>query len=365
MDTSGYMIQEFEALCATITAGSEYSTIEPLVKSSLLAIPDNQENLPLHLALEHQCEESVIKLMIRENPAALICPDNGNGDIFRFVEESASAVSFLLVRSYNAYKKHHFEHLVELCGTSAPLLALIAAHTEDSLSLDVLCFRKDWPAVQSRLHRLRARAAVDEIFAQDGNGGTALARAVADEAPLAVLESMIVVSGMDGEKRNILDIATIDGCLPLHLAALFRFDQGVIELLVRNYPRGLLAETVNGQTPGHFANVCDGAAADVDVAYEDVFRKKTMMKQLESAYSRRDYLQLMTICATSPTLIRLHSYSLRVATMACVERTIAMQEKPKVDEVTKKVVWLLQSILEREKGIVRDILSYLGGLNGR
>ena len=45
----------------------------------------------------------------------------------------------LFFDSYNKFKKHRFPRLIELCGTSDALEALVAAHSEDGLSLYVLC----------------------------------------------------------------------------------------------------------------------------------------------------------------------------------------------------------------------------------
>jgi len=47
----------------------------------------------------------------------------------------------LLVDCRNAFRQHRFPRLVELCGTSDALKALVAAHSEDDLSLYVLCMR--------------------------------------------------------------------------------------------------------------------------------------------------------------------------------------------------------------------------------
>ena len=62
-------------------------------------------------------------------------------------------------------------------------------------------------------------AAVDELFYQDETGTTAFEQATIWKAPVAVLESMLYLAKLDTEKRNILDIADIYLCLPLHIIA--------------------------------------------------------------------------------------------------------------------------------------------------
>ena len=39
---------------------------------------------------------------------------------------------------------------------------------------------------------------------------------------------------------------------------------------------------------------------------------------------------------------------------------ISVNLEPDVDDVTKKAIWLLSSVNDRERGISREILSYLG-----
>ena len=124
-------------------------------------------------------------------------------------------VGQLFLDCYDAYNEHRFPRLIELCGTSDALQALVAARDEDNLPLYVLCVRQSGNKVLARIKQLRAQAAVDEMFFLDEGERTALALATAYEAPFAVLESMILLGKLDVKKRNILDIANLYLRLPL------------------------------------------------------------------------------------------------------------------------------------------------------
>jgi len=175
----------------------------------------------------------VIKLLISRHPPA---PISSVGDMFMvdFFHESLPAesrfsnhdeIGLLLFDCRNAFKQHRFPRIIELCGTSDALAALVLAHSEDDLSLHALCFRRSWNKVLARIKQLPTQAAVAELFPQDELGGTAYGHATANAAPVEGLGSMIVLGKLDAEKRNILDIADNNLCLPMHAAARSRRHQ--------------------------------------------------------------------------------------------------------------------------------------------
>ena len=57
--------------------------------------------------------------------------------------------------------------------TSDALVSLVAAHSEDDLSLFVLSCRQSWNKVLARIKKRSTQAAVDELFSQDEIGQTA------------------------------------------------------------------------------------------------------------------------------------------------------------------------------------------------
>jgi len=64
---------------------------------------------------------------------------------------------------------------------------------------------------------------------------------------------MINRGEVDAEKRNILAIADIDLCLPLHHIARGHHDPAAIKLLARHYPQSLLMKNIYGVTLLDFA----------------------------------------------------------------------------------------------------------------
>ena len=66
---------------------------------------------------------------------------------------------------------------------------------------------------------------------------------------MEVLESMILLGELDAEKSNILDIADVYSCRPLHRTAQDHPDPAAIKLLVRYYPSLRLAKDTGGFIP--------------------------------------------------------------------------------------------------------------------
>jgi len=363
--------------------GSDYSTISDLVSPDLLAIPDDRGRLLLHIAIEYNPEDnessvyhkshqysSFFYLLIREYPAALIALVDGKC-ILSFIQSTKpnskfkmSTLEACVMNCLDAYKAHNFPHLIELCGTSDALEALVAAHVEEDLSLHVLSNRDEWDKVIARINRLPTQATVDELFYQDELGETAFAVA-ALVAPVEVLENMLELGKLDAAKRNIMDVAGSDGCLPLHYAAepaneeYAHLDNAapLIRCLIRHQPKALLAKDKGGKTP------LDVAVVHAKIKGEDGgadTESLVLLRKATAAYRTRDYPALSALCGNSTTLDQLHSLSLRSATMLCLELIAKLNLQPDVDDVTKKAIWLLSSVNDRERGISREILSYLG-----
>jgi len=56
-----------------------------------------------------------------------------------------------------AFKEHRFLRLIELCGTSDALKALVTGNSEDDLPLHVLCYRNSWNKVLARIKQRPTR----------------------------------------------------------------------------------------------------------------------------------------------------------------------------------------------------------------
>ena len=189
-------------------------------------------------------------------------------------------VDKLLLDCSNADNEHRNPRLIELCGTSDALEALVAAHSEDNMSLRVLCLR---------IKQLPTKAEIAELFYQDELGRTTFAEA--NNAPVEVLESMLALGKPDAEKRNILDIADIHLRLPMHYIAEGHPDHAATKFLVRHHHPALLTQTnVNG-IPLDYAIEFNKSPAVAD-----------LLRKITTAYKHGHFTGLIPLCGTSPTL---------------------------------------------------------------
>ena len=268
MDTE----QQLENLLTAFCDNASLSQIDLLATESLLR--DGKRALPW--ALEHHNDPEVIKLLIRRHPLVLASVMRGE-PVWEWFDSVPPEDRFsnhdeiydLLLDCDIALKDHRFSDLIELCGTSDALEALVAAHSEDDLPLHVLCFRESWDKVLARTKLRPTQATVNELFFQDELGRTSFAVAAGNEAPcLLVLESMILLGKLDTKKRNILAIAAIDLSLPLHHTARRLPDPAAIKLLVRHHPQALLAKDRDDDTPLTCAIQCNENPAVVTLLRE-------------------------------------------------------------------------------------------------
>jgi len=105
----------------------------------VLEIVNADGKLPLWQAIGDK-DPTEIKRLVRVYPPALVATVGGKA-ILQHFKDSISNYD-LLVECYFAFKEHCFHRLIELCGTSDALEALVAALSEDDLSLHVLCCRR-------------------------------------------------------------------------------------------------------------------------------------------------------------------------------------------------------------------------------
>jgi len=265
--------QHLDTLITAFRDNASVAHVAPLATPSVLRIADADGKRALNWALELQDDPKVIKLVISCDPQALVSVVCGvrvwvwyNGMPVENRFGNHNEVYRLLCDCYNAFKQHRFPRLIELCGTSETLEALVAAHVDDDMSLLVLCLRQSWNKVLARIKQLSAQAAVTELFCQGEYSATTFAAACDLEAPVDVLESMLAKLGV--QTRNILCIADIHLRLPLHYIARNHPDPAVVKLLVRHYPRALLAKDISGDTPLDDAIESNESAAAVALLRE-------------------------------------------------------------------------------------------------
>jgi len=145
--------------------------------------------------------------------------------------------------------------------------------------------------VLARIKKLPTQVAVAELFSQEELGYTAFALASIHEAPVEVLESMILLGKLDAKKRNILDIANADLRLPQHDIAQYHLDPAATKLLVRHHHPVLLAKTDEGALPLDYAIKFNNSPAVV-----------ALLRKLVTAYKHDHFSALIRLCGTSPTL---------------------------------------------------------------
>ena len=108
-------------------------------------------------------------VLISRDPPVFLSRVRGEPAENRF--SNHNEVYNLLVDCYLAFKERRFPRLIELCGTSDALEALVAAHDEDNMYLYVLSRRESWDKVLARIKQLPPAAAVAELFGVDVWGG--------------------------------------------------------------------------------------------------------------------------------------------------------------------------------------------------
>ena len=266
--------------------------------SSVLRVADADGKRALNWAIEHHNDPKVIKLVVSRYPPALGSVVGGEGIVWYFRDLPAEnrfsnydEVFNLLLDCYVPYKQHRFPRLIELCGTSDALAALVAAHSEDDLSLEVLCLRHSWNKVLARIKKLPTQAAISELFSQDESGATTFARAADEAASAEVLESLFDLAKLDAEKRSILDIADFDLRLPLRYIAKRHPDPAAVKLVVRHHHPVLLTENNNHELPLDYADCHNKNPATV-----------SLVRKLTVAYKHGHFSALVRFCGTSPTL---------------------------------------------------------------
>jgi len=164
--------QQLDTLITAFRDKAPPAPIEPLATPSVLRIADSDDKRALHWALELHEDPEVMELLVSSDPTALLAVLGGKA-IWSWFENYLHAenrfsnhdeILDLLSECYYDFKEHRFSRLIELCGTSDALEALVAAHDEDNLSLHVLCIRESWDKVPARIKQLPPQDAVDELF---------------------------------------------------------------------------------------------------------------------------------------------------------------------------------------------------------
>jgi len=134
--------QKHKKLLTTLRIKGAPAQVDPLATPNVLIIADADGNRPRWLALEHHYDLKVIKLVISRDPEALFSVV-GADRVWQWFQRlpikkrlcNHDEILNLLWDCYTAHKAHRFPRLIKLCGTSYALEALVAAHSEDDLSL--------------------------------------------------------------------------------------------------------------------------------------------------------------------------------------------------------------------------------------
>jgi len=171
-------------------------------------------------------------------------------------------------------------------------------------------------AARAHLLSLSAEGAAPQIFFQDEHGDTALMWCCYHDVHLSLIELMVERGWEDPARRNIAAVADYDGALPLHCAASDSDVVGVHKLLIREYPRALIATgNHNGETPLKHAQIYSthrSNYAAILALYEDA----------TAAHGRQDYRGLIALCGPSPILLALR-FKTRATLVLCLDAITA------------------------------------------
>jgi len=152
---------------------------------------------------------------------------------------------------------------------------------------------EQWPVAISHIQSLADGDAADQIFHQDHHGFTATTIACDYDAPLELVQVMIVKAKLDSRKRCLLAITCIDGMTALHHAASLDSDPAVFDLLIREHPLALSAtDGGHGDIPLQFATNNDNPAII------------SLLTEATNDLAARDYAALAALVHSSTFALR-------------------------------------------------------------
>ena len=144
-------------------------------KRNILDIATAVSQTPLLLTAQFHPDPAATKLLVRHYPSALLVKSaRGNIPLYGAIEpnESPTVASFLR-KLTAAYEHGHFSGLIRLCGTSNALEALAVRSTDD-VPLLVLCQYDLWGAASTRIEKIPAQTAIEEMHEKDEEKRTRL-----------------------------------------------------------------------------------------------------------------------------------------------------------------------------------------------
>ena len=185
---------------------------------------------------------------------------------------------------------------------NAPLLKLqgkirrrLPQCKEDDTYLLAHCMNSRWPEAINACARTTEEA-VAELFVVHGPEClTPMMVAILKRAPVEVFVSMLILSRIDPEKRNILNMSPNPDyyMLPLHAAAVNHLDPEIIKLFICGFPEALLLCANGSLLPKHLAHEHGDSANRVDNP-----AVPSLLIAATDAFSQTDHPRMIELCGT-------------------------------------------------------------------
>ena len=349
-------------LCLAVRRGAPLSLLTLLI--DLAALAHNRYNIvdqptynkatqqictPLASAAAFEADADVLKLLIREHPRALL--ENSAA-----TWEHMPKQSLLLFSSYNALRDKDYQQLALLVDGDARELQLL---TIEHIFFD-FCERNKYREAEECLPHWNDAVARRLVLYCDRHGNNAMS--ISDRMPPRLAEQIMKIANYDSRLTTTTHNKT--GHVVSTLICPIIHDLAVIKLMIRANPKALIIPSAStGKTPLQtHLHTCSTQTLRSHRGNSVPAQVETLYVEATVACQRRDYAGLIALCGgTSPTLSHLLKLSCYATTMLCISRFNSLSSLPiSTCAVTTAVVALLSRIYDREKGIIREIITYLG-----
>ena len=225
------------------------------------------------------------------------------------------------------------------------------AHYENK-ALFRLCKHSKWIDAAQLLDQLAHAEAVRQASWTSSHGTTCAAFAVTRGGPLSLISRLLKIGGVQVLRATAHNSppSTLSGVTILRAAANFSNYPAVFRLLIREAPDLVVATDSHGDTPLT-------ALQKYHLERSNHAELLSLTRNCVAAYERKDYFTLIRQCGISRPLAAALKPQVTVWLALLRHR-----DDPSfvVSAGTTIVVSLLSRLYDHERGIVREIMSYIG-----
>ena len=233
---------------------------------------------------------------------------------------------------------------------ASSVVSVASSVAEEANSLCRHCLLAAWDEADLRMDTLTEDELFEEATWADDRGWTCVAYIVFSCGPLSLLERVLQVTGTDVLATTVSSNSMTTGVSILDMAATCSNDPAVFRLVIRSAPRMLVAEDSHGFTPLLALKVLRPDRSN----HAELF---SLMRDCVAAYKGGNIFALIRLCGISTPLADL--LNPRIAIWASLLRHHA-DPSIVVSPSATIVLSLLSRIYDRERGLVRHILEYIG-----